>query len=287
MTDFKAGTFLQNTTSHVQRCSQAQSKWDVSILQLCPLHFRHILSYLLKGVFCVFLYTPSMNKKSLKDIWFYSNVCFFINYSLAILRAFVAFPLPRLPSFFNCVFLLLAYALTFQSIVANFKAYDTSTLIKKIFAHPNTFCIFLFLCFVPNVLLSPFYLLAVYHIVSSIVARKEAFHSYFFYDFVVFLNTNIATIGRSALLLEIVIIPVAVIMAILRRISMLTLSIYLLMIRQQYVSNNNMKAIVLECVQRAHGLAMQMPDSIKMKYLELVNYARSLNKSEKDQKQKQ
>ncbi|ELA42147.1 uncharacterized protein VICG_00790 [Vittaforma corneae ATCC 50505] len=228
-----------------------------------------------------------MNKKSLRDIWFYSNVCFFINYSLAILRVFVAFPLPRLPSFFNCIFLLLAYTLTFQSIIANFKAYDTLMFIKKIFSHPNTFCIVFFLCFVPNILLSPFYLLTIYHIVSSIVAKKDTFHSYFFYDFVVFLNTNIATIGRSALFLEILLIPIAVSMVVLRRISTVTLLIYLLMIRQQYISNNNMKAIVSECIQRMHNLAMNMPDSIKMRYLELMNYVRSLSKSEKNQKQKQ
>lgn len=228
-----------------------------------------------------------MNKKSFKDIWFYANASFFINYSLILLRLFVAFPIPCLPSFFNSLFLLVAYSLTFQGLVTNYKSYNINTLVTKVITHPNTFCILLFLCFVPNILLSPFYLLCIYHIVSYIIAKKEAFHSYFFYNSVVFLNTNITTIGRSALFLEIFLIPITFILLLRGKIGAISLIAYFLMIRQQYTSNNNMKAVVLECLQYAHNIAMNLPDGVKMRYFEVSNLIRGYLKIDKEAEKKE
>lgn len=228
-----------------------------------------------------------MAKPSPKDLWFYSNTLFFLNYTLVILKLLVTFPLPSFPSSFNCLFLLLAYILTFKGFFSNFKAYDVTTLLKKIFTHPNTSCIALFLCFVPNLLLLPFYPLSLYHIVSYIVSKKEAFSKYFFYNFVIFLNTNIYIIGRSALFLEILLVPVAGVLLALRKIGVISLTVYLFMIRQQYISNSNMKAVVIECMQVMHSLIMKLPDSIKMRCLSAINYIRSFRPGEKPLEKKE
>lgn len=246
--------------------------------------------YIFQTRFCTFgpnFPDPQMRSESLKNIWFYTNLTFFASYSLAILRIFVAFPLPVPPSFINCIFLLVSYALTFQGFIAHLKSQEVNLVARKVFTHPNMFCIFLFLCFVPNILLLPFYLLSIYHIVSSIVARKETFQSYFFYNFVVFLNSNIGSIGRTALLLEIVLFPVACGMALFRKIGLITVVAYALMLRQQYSLNNSMKAVAMECIHGMHALVMKMPEGMRMRCLKITGGAGTVVNSQVNVKKNQ
>jgi len=228
-----------------------------------------------------------MSPESFKNLWFYTNSAFFINYSLSILKLLVAFPLPVLPSSVNCLLLFVSYALTFRGFLPHLKSQEINTIAKKIFTHPNMFCIFLFLCFVPNILLLPFYLLTVYHMVTSIVARKETFQFYFFYNFVVFLNTNISAIGKAALVLEIGLFPVACIMMVMRRIGLLTLLAYGLMLRQQYSQSASMKEVAMESVQQLHGLFMKMPEGVRMRFLKVTGYLGAAVGREKEIKKKQ
>lgn len=227
-----------------------------------------------------FCFNPWMNKLSIKDIWLILNLCFIINYSISILKIFVAFPLLNLPPFFNSLFLFCAYALTLQTLFSQFSTKNISKFSKKIISHPNTFCLFVFLCFPPNLLLFPFYLLSLYHLASAVVARKEEFNKYFFYDLCVFIDKNLNTIGRTALFLEIFSVFIALVLLVIRRISLFTLLSYIFMIRQQYITNDTMKSVCMEIIVQINELFHKLPTNFRDRFSAVTGYIDRFTKSE-------
>lgn len=227
-----------------------------------------------------------MDKKRIQDFWLYSNAVFVVNYILLILSIFIAFPVPRLPSYFNNIFLILAYALTFHSLVVNFKAQDLNTLFSKITSQPNTFCLAFFITFPPNLLLSPFFLLSVYHITSAVLSRKKEFENYFFYSACSVLGKNLSGIGRFALLSELLLVPVCVVLLFLGKIRIFTLIAYVSMVRKQYQTNKAMKDVFDECMHNVHSFFLKLPDSYKSSYLQALGSLQKLFKKEEDTKKK-
>lgn len=223
-----------------------------------------------------------MDRNKIKDIWFYSNVCLFVNYSLRILRIFVVLPLPVLPAFFNSLFLLVAYVLTFEALFSHFPVTGAAVFLKKAFAHPNAYCILLFLCFVPNTLLLPFYLLSIYHIVTFISSKKERFGSSAVYQWCVSLRCCISSLGRLSLFLQIVLFPVAFLMLLLGWIGFPALLAYGIMLRQQYVLNEHMRSVMGEVLQYANKMAMKLPDWLRMEYFDFVNSVRKYFQGKKE-----
>lgn len=223
-----------------------------------------------------------MNSLSIKDIWLILNLCFIVNYSISILKIFLAFPLLSLPSFFNSLFLLCAYALTLQTLFSQLKISSSisSKFFKKVVSHPNTFCLFVFICFPPNILLFPFYLLSLYHLASAVVSRKEEFNRYFFYDICVFIDKNLNNIGRTALFLEIISIFIATILLLMRKISPITLLSYIFMVRQQYITNNTMKSVCMEMIQYLNECMKKLPDNIKNNITIVTGYMDRITKKE-------
>ncbi|KAM0680064.1 hypothetical protein GINT2_001754 [Glugoides intestinalis] len=228
-----------------------------------------------------------MNRSTVKDIWFYSNICLFINYSLTILKLFVALPIPRLPSFFNSAFLIVSYSLTFEALLSNLKTTGLNAFIKKICSQPNAYCIALFFCFPPNIILFPFYILGMYHIATFVTTKKERFGSSFIFEYCVFLNNNTASIGRLSLFFQVLLVPVAFILFVVRSIGLMTFLAYVLMVRHQYMASEHMRAVVGEILQYLNGLSMNMPDEVKMNYLGVMNYIQSQFRKEKNVKEKQ
>lgn len=223
-----------------------------------------------------------MNSLSIKDIWLILNLCFIVNYSISILKIFLAFPLLSLPSFFNSLFLLCAYALTLQTLFSQLKISSSISykFFKKVVSHPNTFCLFVFICFPPNILLFPFYLLSLYHLASAVVSRKEEFNRYFFYDICVFIDKNLNNIGRTALFLEIISIFIATILLLMRKISPITLLSYIFMVRQQYITNNTMKSVCMEMIQYLNECMKKLPDNIKNNITIVTGYMDRITKKE-------
>ena len=221
-----------------------------------------------------------MDKKTIQDLWLGSNIAFVLNYTLLILNLFVAFPVPRLPSIFNSLFLIFAYTLTFHSLFINLKSQSFNSLIFKIISQPNTFCIGFFITFPPNILLAPFFLLSIYHITSAVLSRKKEFEIYFFYEICIVLGKHLTFIGRLALLIELFLSPICFILVLFRKISFFTLISYICMVRKQCQSNKVMKDIFEECMLNVHSVLLKLPDNYKAMYLQILNRINSLFKKE-------
>lgn len=221
-----------------------------------------------------------MDKKSIQDFWLYSNIAFVSNYTLFLLSLCVAFPVPRLPSFFNCFFLIFAYALTFHSLFINFKSQSLNSFASKIFSQPNTFCLFFFATFPPIILLIPFYLLSIYHITSAILSRKKDFENFFFYEIFVVFGKYLTSIGRCALIIELSLTPVCIIMTLFRRCSIFTFISYIFMVRKQCQINKAMRDVLDECIHKIHGLFLKLPDNYKAMYLQAVKRWQNVTKKE-------
>lgn len=221
-----------------------------------------------------------MDKKQIQNLWLYSNSLFLLNYSLAILSLFVAFPVPKLPSFFNNLFLIFSYALTFQSLAANIKSQGIATFLTKASSQPNTFCLALFLTFIPNILLLPFYVLCIYHICSAVLSRKKEFENYFFYEICVALGKNLNSIGRLALILELTMAPLCVILLFARYISIFSLIAYFIMVRRQCQTNKAMKDVLGEILHTLHGILSKMPENYKNHLNSAINKCKAMLKVE-------
>lgn len=227
-----------------------------------------------------------MNSQQLKDIWFYSNALLVANYSLFLISKLVTLPIPKLPSVFNNLFLIVAYVFTFQSLFSTYKTTSAGSLLNKVFTHSNTFCIFLFLTFPNNLLLFPFYLLSIYHVVSTVLSKKTQYEKYFFYSLCVSLQPSLIHLGRAALIAEVAMTVLALLLFIIRKASFSTLVAYVSMVRMQYQSNKSMKEVVDMVLSKLHTFALKMPDSCKDYYFKCINLTKYFS-TNKDIKKKQ
>lgn len=222
------------------------------------------------------------NVKSIRDLWFYSNLAFIINYSITIFRLFVYIPIPYLPSFFNNIFLLVSYSVTILSLVK--KVGSSGFTFKKILSNQNFICLGLFIFFVPNILLFPFFLLSIFHVNGDILARKKEFEKLFFFDLCVFLGRNAANIGRMAMICEILLIPVSFVMVLFRRLNILPFLVYCIIVRQQYITNKTMKSVVGEAVMKIDGIFAKMPVEVVAYYDKIKDFIGKYNKGEDEPK---
>lgn len=204
------------------------------------------------------------NTRKIRELWFYSSMAFIVNYTLTYLRMFVSVPLPHLPSFFNNLCLLVSYGVTILDLFRSMNS--PGFTFKRIYTNQNFVCLGLFLCFVPNILLLPFFLLSVYHINANILSRKQEFEKYFFFDFCVLLGRNSSRIGRTAIYLEVLLVPISLILLLCRRLGFIPFIVYCAIVRQQYINNRSMKSVVEEIILKVDDLVSKMPNGIRTYY---------------------
>lgn len=222
---------------------------------------------------------PNMaNSRKIREVWFYSNLAFIVNYFLTYVRMFVSIPLPHFPSFFNSLCLLVSYGVTIMDILRSIGSPGFS--FKKVYTNQNLICIGLFLCFVPNILLLPFFLLSVYHVNADILSRKQEFERYFFFDFCILLGRSSSCIGRTAIYLEVLLVPVSFIMVLFRMLGFVPFVVYCGIVRQQYINNRSMKSVVEEIVLRVDDLVSRMPKWMSTHYATFKGIASKYNKPE-------
>lgn len=216
------------------------------------------------------------NVKKIRELWFYSNLVFIVNYVLTYTRMFISVPLPHLPSFFNNLCLLVSYGVTILDLFRNMRSPGFS--LRKIYTNQNLICLGLFLCFVPNILLLPFFLLSVYHINADILSRKQEFEKYFFFDFCALLGRNSSNIGRTAMYLEVLLVPVSFVLLLARKLGFIPFVVYCAIVRQQYINNRSMKSVVEEIILKVDDLISRMPDWMKTYYCMLKEIMSKYNR---------
>lgn len=211
-----------------------------------------------------------LDSREIKKIWFYLNILFVANYSLSILRMFIRIPLPRLPNIFNILFLISVYAITLIDILKN---------VKKLFSHPNTFCLFLFFTLPHQILLFPFFILSIYHINSFILSQKKTFERMPFFNICAMIGQHTASIGKLAMYSEVLDIPISILMMIFRKASIWTVLAFVLIVRQQYFNNSVMKGVIGEILMHSDTFFNNMPECFNSSYIQLKNLSQRCNKT--------
>lgn len=216
--------------------------------------------------------------KEIKAVWFYSNLAFIVNYTLTIIKLFVTIPIPYLSHYFNNLCLFISYTILVVDLFKNIQRPDFS--FKKIYTNQNFMCIFLFVCFIPNILLFPFFLLSLFHINNVVLSQKKVYEAYFFYDFCVLLGRHSNTIGRTSMFCEVILAPVAIVLTLLGKLNVFSSLVYLAIIRQQYLSNIVMKSVIEEIILNIDNLMAKMPTKLLNAYALTKGVISKYNKPE-------
>lgn len=194
---------------------------------------------------------------NIKLAWFYFNILFIANYSMAILRLFIRLPLPVLPNWANAAFLVGGYACTLS------EAYKKPL---KLVNNQNFLCTILFLTCPPFAMLAPFFILAVYHANSYALSQRRTWGTLPFFRFCIALGQYSPQLGRGALYAEIAAAALAIPLAFARMCSVKTLVCYYMVIRQQYVHNATMRSVVGEVVLATDRLFLSCPECPRAAY---------------------
>lgn len=175
-----------------------------------------------------------------KEIWFFFNCIFLTSFTFRILGFTKTLSLfPALPNFINCIILVFAYTI---SIVDIFRKH------KKLLQNHNFYCIFLFLTFPNFILLTPFYVLSIYHVNAYIIANKKFYYSQIMRKVTSTINEYSFRIGVFGLHLEIYAAILALIMLTVGKCSVYTVVMYGIVIYQQRCTNTLMKNVFSETV---------------------------------------
>ncbi len=216
--------------------------------------------------------------KEIKAVWFYSNLAFIINYTLTCIKLFVTIPVPYFSHYFNNLCLLVSYSILVLDLLKNYNTPGFS--FKKIYTNQNFMCIFLFICFIPNILLFPFFMLSVFHVNNVILSQKKLYESYFFYDLCVMLGRHSNTIGRSSMYCEVILLPIGLILVFLGQIRVFTFMVYCTIIRQQYICNSTMRSVIEEIIFNIDKLISKMPAQVATLYTNVKENVSKYNKPE-------
>ncbi|TBU16347.1 hypothetical protein CWI40_041610 [Ordospora colligata] len=169
-----------------------------------------------------------------KKVWMSLNMLFVANYSLYVILHLLRIPLYPLPNFVNVMSLVLSYSISLLPHLSS---------IGEVVAQPNVYCIAVFLTFPHEMLLLPFYLLAIYHMSSFVLSNRKIFETSCIYPVCVSLSAHHVALGRLALLAEAFTVPVSFLMIFFRKSSIVTCTALVAMVRQQYFTNPAMKNV--------------------------------------------
>jgi len=194
---------------------------------------------------------------NVKLAWFYFNVLFIANYSIALLRMFVNLPLPALPNWNNAFFLAGGYACTLT------EAYKKPL---KLVSNQNFLCTILFLTCPPFAMLAPFFMLAVYHANSYVLSQRKAWGSMPLFRLCIAIGQYSPQLGRGALYAEAVVAILSMPLVFVRMCSIKTLACYLMVIRQQYVHNAMMRSVVGEMMLGVDHVFLSCPEHLRAAY---------------------
>lgn len=206
------------------------------------------------------------NSKEYRKLWLYCNIAFIINYTLKTFSFLVTVPIPVFPNFFNSICLILIYSILVFDLIVNYR--NKNITLQHVYGNQNLFCLAFFFFFVPYILLLPFYLLCIFHVNNSVLLEKKIHENRFYYEFCVSLGKYSSLLGRASLFLEVCLIPVALVMTLMRKFGVVPFILYLVIIRQQYMTNNNMKSVINELIQTLEaGMTKYMPKKVLDCYL--------------------
>lgn len=210
-----------------------------------------------------------MNDKTQKA-WFCLNLLFIANYTLRVVRPFIKLPIIALPRFFNPLLLACAYLVAISSLV------KTPNLL---FSHNNFVCALLFLTFPHPVILLPFFLLSIHHTnryflenCSKPANQTNPFMRDVFLPTSHWIKDNSLHIGRLAMLLELISVPLSFFFYFVGRSSLKTIFMLLMVIRHQYATYVSMKNIVDEIGLRIDRYCMELPEKYKNIYKRIKRY---------------
>lgn len=210
--------------------------------------------------------TPSMALNG-KQLWFFFNLAFIINYTLRLLRPFIRLPIPALPRFVNSLLLLSVYL----SAIA--PMYNRP---NKFFSHTNFLCACLFATFPHPCILFPFYLLSIFHTTQHFLKTRYAKASTggqhaFFLPFCFWVQENAVSFSKLAMLLEILNIPISILLYFFRMSSLKTIFMLFMIVRQQYISSVVMKSIVDDLWVKTDGYLSSLPADYQGAYRKVKN----------------
>ncbi|WUR05143.1 uncharacterized protein VNE69_12128 [Vairimorpha necatrix] len=171
-----------------------------------------------------------------KKIWALSTLFFVLNYFLFLFLLFVRLPLSPFPHILNIISLFISYSIGLRKTKDLFKLFNES----------NFFCLVCFLFLPSNILLFPFFLLGIYNLISFVLSNRKVFENMFILDLCMSLSTVHVMIGRVALFSELICLSINFLMFLVRKSSLGSLISYGVMVRQQYIYNNNMRSVVNE-----------------------------------------
>lgn len=162
------------------------------------------------------------------------NALFAANYTLYIVLYLIRVPIYPLPNFVNILCLISSYAISLLPHLSS---------IGEILSQPNIYCIMVFFTFPHEILLFPFYLLSVYHLSSFVLSNKKIFERTVVYPVCISISAHHVALGRLALLAEVLTVPSSFLMIFFRKSSLVTFTMFVAMVRQQYFNNPSMRSV--------------------------------------------
>lgn len=235
-----------------------------------------------------------------------SNTLFILNYSLYILPFIINIHINPIP-YINYILLIISYStylinitynnlkknnltysnrtssnLTYNNQTYNNQTYNNQTYnnlpnLNDIFNHPNTYCLLVFITFPSTILLFPFYLLSIHNMMSFILSNKKVFENTRIYKICRYLSSFHYSIGRFALMSEIICSGLCLILYFLRIDSFCTLVAYFVMVRNQYVTHGFMRSVFGEMRVYADKICALMPSKVQCWYSRVQSVLNQIN----------
>lgn len=172
--------------------------------------------------------------KETKNLWLGLNAFFAANYSLYILLFIIRIPLAPLPGVVNTLSLIISYSL---GLKMSYKG------ISDAISQSNFYCLIVLITFPNQILLMPFYLLSIYHLSSYVLSNRKIFEKTAVYTMCLAVATYHVQLGRLALILEILCVPVSFGLILFGYSNFATFTAYSAMVRQQYLTNPTMRSV--------------------------------------------
>lgn len=193
------------------------------------------------------------------------NLIFISNYSLYILPFLINIRIKPIP-YINTYLLILSYS---TSIL--------KTNLSEIFNQTNTYCLFVFITFPNNFLLFPFFLLSIHNMISFVLSNKKIFEKHRVYKMCRYMSSVHYSVGRFALMSEIVCSVLCLVMYLMGKASLSTVVAYFVMVRNQYVTHGFMRSVFSELKMYLDKICEYMPCRVQYYYNKIQKVLNQIN----------